>query len=162
MRLFPRREVTAFVGLMEVDQLVIGPLRPAPRGLKTLAGEDGHGRRDGDVGREIKVDLVLPIEPAGGNPRVGQPVERDVVEHVVACEIACGVSIDRTPEHRRGHRRRRLGIAVTMVEQPGRQIDGRIRQPVQCLRARAHDLRVGASLRKLQLELLEGVFFVVR
>jgi hypothetical protein len=68
LRLFPRREVPAFVGLVEVDQLVIGPLRPAPRRLKTLAWEDGDGRRDGDVGREIKVDLVLPIEPAGENP----------------------------------------------------------------------------------------------
>jgi hypothetical protein len=64
--------VTAFVGLVEVDQFVLGPLRPAPRRLKTFAGEDGHSRGDRDVGWEVKIDLVFLIETRRGNRRVGQ------------------------------------------------------------------------------------------
>jgi hypothetical protein len=43
--------------------------------------------------------MIFPVEPGGRNTRVRQPVERDVVEHVVACKIACGVPIDRAPEY---------------------------------------------------------------
>jgi hypothetical protein len=38
--------------------------------------------------------------------RVRQPIEREVVEHVVSRKIACRVSIDGAPEHGRGYRRR--------------------------------------------------------
>ena len=42
--LLPCSEVTAFVRLVEIDQLVIRLLRPAPRRLIVLAGEDRDGR----------------------------------------------------------------------------------------------------------------------
>jgi hypothetical protein len=43
LRLFPGRIVTAFVNLVVIDKVVIGPLGPAPRGFIVLAGKDAHG-----------------------------------------------------------------------------------------------------------------------
>ena len=133
LRLFPGGEMAAFVDLVEIDELVIGPLGPTPRRLIVLAGKDAHRSRDRDVGGVVKVDVTFPIEASRGNRRVRQPIEREVVEHVVAREVACGMSIDRAPEHGRGDRRRRLAITVAVVKQPGCQADGRIRQSVQRL-----------------------------
>src|SRR2546428_13835124 len=66
-RLFPRREVPAFVVLLVVDQVGIRPLRPAPRGRIELVGEDAHGHRDGGVdaldGEERRTP-ALPVEAA--------------------------------------------------------------------------------------------------
>src|SRR6266481_8692807 len=42
LRLFPRREVSAFVDLVVVDELGIRLLRPAPRGLIELVRKPGH------------------------------------------------------------------------------------------------------------------------
>src|SRR6185436_10021988 len=54
-RLFPRREVAAFVRLMEVGEVRVAALRPAPGGLVDLAGEDGERRRDGELlGAEVR------------------------------------------------------------------------------------------------------------
>ena len=61
--------------------------------------------------------LVLPIETGRGNSGVRQPVERDVVEDVVACELARGVSLeDRFDEPG-------LARAVPVVDHERRQID---------------------------------------
>src|SRR5258706_10878074 len=40
--LFPRSEVAALVELVEVDELGIRPLGPAPRGCVDLVGKDAH------------------------------------------------------------------------------------------------------------------------
>ena len=48
--MFPGRIMPAFLGLVEVDELVIGAFRPTPRRLIVLARKDAHGSRDGDVG----------------------------------------------------------------------------------------------------------------
>ena len=56
LRLFPGREVPAFVELVVVDEFGIRPLRPAPRGWIEFVREDAHGNRDGDAfGIEIPV-----------------------------------------------------------------------------------------------------------
>ena len=68
--------------------------------------------------------------------------------------------MDGTPEHGRGHRRRRLVITIAVVKHPGGEADRRIRQSIQCLRARCHHLCVGASLRKQYRELLVSAAFV--
>ena len=49
LRLLPGREVAAPVGLVEVDQVVVGLLRPATRRLVNLTWKDRYGSRDGDV-----------------------------------------------------------------------------------------------------------------
>src|SRR4029079_6334039 len=84
LRLLPGRKVAAFVGLVVVDELRIGLLRPAPRSLIELLRKGAHGRRDGDVLRGEERELALPVQAGRRDRRVRQPVERDVVEDVVA------------------------------------------------------------------------------
>ena len=111
----------AFVDLVVVDELGIRPLCPTPRRLILLAGKDAHGHRDGDALGVEKAALVFPIETRRRDPRVRQPVERDVVEDLVARQFARGA---RGPVQSRGDRRRRLAVSVIVVEQPGGQADG--------------------------------------
>ena len=93
LRLFPGREVPAFVELVVVDELRIRLLCPAPRGWIEFVREDAHGNRDGDaLDSEERRLLVLPIETAARKRRVRQPGDRDVVEDVVARE-ALGLSV---------------------------------------------------------------------
>src|SRR5688572_31752392 len=69
------------VRLVEVDEVRIAALRPAPGGLVDLAGEGGKRRRNGELlGKEVR-RLVVPVAAGRGDPGVGQPVEGDVVEH---------------------------------------------------------------------------------
>ncbi len=44
LRLFPGRIVSAFVELVEIEELVIRPLCPAARGLIVLTRKDAHGQ----------------------------------------------------------------------------------------------------------------------
>src|SRR5271170_2628136 len=136
------------VYLVVVDEFVIRPLCPTPGGLIVLAGKDAHSSWDGDISRVIKIEVKFPIETSRRNRRVRQPVECEVVEYIVSCQVTCGVSINRAPEHCRGDRRRRLAITVTVVKEPSCQADGRIRQSVQRLRTSRHHLRVGTFLCK--------------
>src|SRR5215831_2348999 len=75
LRLFPGGEVAALVDLVEVDELRVGPLGPAPRRLILLAREDAHGHRDGDALGVEEATLVLPVETRRGDPGVREPVE---------------------------------------------------------------------------------------
>ena len=71
-----------------VDEVVgIRAFGPASRGLVELVGEDADGERDRDGLGVEEVRLVLPVQAGRGNPGVGQPVERDVVEDVVSGEV---------------------------------------------------------------------------
>ena len=90
----------AFINVAEVDEFGIRPLRPTSRSLIVLAGEDAHCGWDREVGRVIKIEVKLPIEASRGNGGVRQPVEGEVVEYIISCQVTCGVSIDRAPERR--------------------------------------------------------------
>src|SRR5436190_9823686 len=74
LRLLPGGEVPASVDLVEVDEVGVRLLRPAPRGLVDLVREDAHGDRDGDVLDRDVGALVpgqpLPVQARGGDPRV--------------------------------------------------------------------------------------------
>ena len=94
-----------------------------------LVREDAHGDRDRDVLDGEERQLVLPVEARRGDRRVRQPVERDVVEDVVARE-ALGLSVEDAGDE--------LVAAHVVVEHPGREADGRIRDPVERLRAVRH------------------------
>src|SRR4051812_8295936 len=88
VRLLPGGEVTALFDLVEVDELGIRPLGPAARRLVLLAGE--HGDRDRDV-HALGVEepaLVFPVQTRRRDAAVRQPVQRDVVEDLVTCELA--------------------------------------------------------------------------
>ena len=89
----------ALVDLVVINEPVIRPLRPTPGGLIVLARKNAHGSRDGDVGGIVEVDMTFPIEASRRKRCVRQPIECEVVEDVVACKVACGMSIDRAPEH---------------------------------------------------------------
>jgi hypothetical protein len=91
--LFPRREVSAFVGLVIIDEIGIRPLCPTPWGLNDLVGKGAHRDRDGDVLRCEEGKLVLPINTRRRDRRVGQPVERDVVEDVLSRETV-GLAVE--------------------------------------------------------------------
>ena len=87
--LLPGREVAASVEPVVVDEVVrIRALGPAPRRLIELVGEHADGERDRDVLGVEEVRLVLPIQASRRDPGVRQPVERDVVEEVIAREVA--------------------------------------------------------------------------
>lgn len=81
----------ALVYLVEVDEVVIRTLCPAPRGLVVLAGKDADGSRDEDVGVVVEAVLIFPVEAGRRNRRACQPVERDVVQDIVSGEVARGV-----------------------------------------------------------------------
>ena len=151
----------SLVSLVVVDEFLICALRPTPRGLIVLTRKDADGSRDGDVGGVVKVDVTFPIEARRRNRRIRQPVEREVVEDVVAREVARRMSIDCTPERGRGDRRRGLAITVAVVKHPGCQANGRIRQPVQRLRPRCHHLGIGTPLREQNAQLLVRASFLV-
>ena len=68
MRLFPGREVTAFVHLVVIDEIGIGPLGPTPRCLILLARKDGYGDRNGDALGVEEATLVFPVETDAETP----------------------------------------------------------------------------------------------
>src|SRR5262249_58636907 len=84
-RLFPSREVPAFVVLVVEDELGICAFRPAPWSRIELVGEDAYGHGDGDAfDTEIRPFAEpLPIETGTRKGCVRQPGDRDVVEDVV-------------------------------------------------------------------------------
>jgi hypothetical protein len=102
LRLFPGREVTALGGFMEVVQRGMGLPWPAFRRAIDLVREhrdrDRHFDLIGLLCRGAKVVVVIfPVEAGRGGAAVGEPVERDVVEHFVATNHAFGVAVAVAP-----------------------------------------------------------------
>src|ERR1700760_1548435 len=69
LRLFPGREVTAFVDLVEVDQVAIGAPGPCLRSLIALPWENSNGDRKRDLGSHLRARKnrtasgILPVQP---------------------------------------------------------------------------------------------------
>lgn len=120
---FPGRKVSAFLELVVIDEVVIRLLRPTPRGLIELVGEDAHGSRDGDVdgSEEARLSFVkrFQVETGRGNPRVRQPVECDVVEDFVSRDVPERLSVEEACNF--------LVTDRVVVENLRCQADGRIR-----------------------------------
>src|SRR5262249_39235839 len=114
-------KVAALVHRVEVDEVGVRLLGPAPRRLVLLAGKDGHGDGDGDALGIEEAALVLPIETRRRDSRVRQPIERDVVEDFVARQFARAT---RSPLQCRDDRRGWLAVSIVVVEKPGRETDG--------------------------------------
>src|SRR5262245_18627449 len=119
LRLLPRREVGALVELVVVDEVRIGLLRPTARSRVDLVREDAHSYRDLDApGVEEasrRLVRIVPVEARRGDCRVGDPVERDVVEDV-ALRQPLGLSIEDAGDH--------LLAARVVVNHPGCEADG--------------------------------------
>src|SRR5262249_10643569 len=81
--LLPAGEVSALGKLVVVNELGIRLLCPTPRRLVELVREGADGHRDLDALRREEGELVLPVEPGGRHPRIRQPEQRGVVEHIV-------------------------------------------------------------------------------
>src|SRR6185437_7980334 len=104
-----------------MDEFGVRALGPTPRGLILLARKNAYSHRNGDALGVEKAALVLPIETRRRDPRVCQPIKRDVVEDLVTRQFAGGA---RGPIQSRGDRRGRLAISIIVVEKPGGQADG--------------------------------------
>src|SRR4030095_14227702 len=96
---FPGGEVAALVGLVEVDQVGVRLLDPAARGREDLAREGGEADRDRDLRGSLASGAggglsALPVRPGRRRPGAGQPVQADVVEDVVAGEVARGLAVE--------------------------------------------------------------------
>src|SRR5690349_22741176 len=77
-------EMSAASGFVPIEETGIDPLAPQSRRLKQFAGENAHGYRQIEpLRREIGRETLI-VETRGGRGRVGEPIERDVVEHLVA------------------------------------------------------------------------------
>src|SRR5262249_35564038 len=87
--LFPGGEGPAPVRLVEVGEVVVRVLDPVARRLEELVREHRVSDRELDVRRRILerrlcAPPVLPVQPRGRGACTRQPVQRDVVEDVVA------------------------------------------------------------------------------
>src|ERR1700675_876271 len=112
-----------------MDEFGICFLYPAPRSSVDLIGINADGNRNGDVLGGEKGKLVSQIQTSRRDRRVRQPVEGDVVENVISRKALGLAGKDARHE-------RLTGFVV--VEYPGRQADGRVRNPVKRLRAVRH------------------------
>src|SRR5262249_4703159 len=111
----------AFVDLVVVNELGIGPLSPAPRGLILLAGKDAHGHRNGDALGVEEATLIFPVEAGRREPRNPQPIKTEIVEDLVKRQFRRGAG---GPVKSRGDRRGRLAASIIVVEKPSGQADG--------------------------------------
>src|SRR3954463_928898 len=109
------------------------------RRLKQLVWKDAHSYRDGHALWAEKGQPVFRIETTRRNPRIRQPVVRDVVEDVVSCQ-ALGVSVEDASDQRQTCRVVSGEAAPDQpklcrcgVEHPRSKADGRIRNSVQRL-----------------------------
>src|SRR5262245_34625162 len=88
--LLPCGEVSALVDLVEVSQLGIGAPRPCLRGSIDVLRKYRDGDRQRDLGGLLRARgndaascAVFPVQPRRRRRGDRQPVQRDVVEHVV-------------------------------------------------------------------------------
>jgi hypothetical protein len=119
LRLLPCRVVPASVHFVEIDQVGIRALRPAPGSLKQLLREHSHRGRDRHALRIEEAKRVLVVETSRGDPRVPPPRQRDVVEHLIPRQLTDGLSVDEGV----GDVQVALGV---MVRDPGGQPGGRV------------------------------------
>src|SRR3954462_13504230 len=120
LRLLPGGEVAALVVCVEMDEAGVRPLCPTPRRLILLAGEDRHGHRYRDALLVEEAPLVFPVEARRGDPGLGQPVQRDVVEDLITRQFAGGAggAVQRSDDRRGG-----LAVGIVVVEKPGGEAD---------------------------------------
>src|SRR5215203_6763064 len=110
--------------LVVINKFWISALCPAPRGFILLAGKDRHRHRNGDAFCVEEPALVFPIQARRRDTGVCQPVKRDVVEYLVTRQLTscAGRSVES-----RSDGGGRLAIGVIVIEKPGSEADGRIR-----------------------------------
>src|SRR4029450_7838819 len=86
-RLLPGGEMGALVVTPVEDEVRIGLAGPALGRLVDFVAEGAHAGRQGHAARIEEAAFGasrFPIEPGGRDRRVGEPVEGDIVEDIVA------------------------------------------------------------------------------
>ena len=134
LRLFPGREMSAFVDLMEVDEIAIGAPRPCLRSSIDIIWKYRDCDRERDVAgllrsrnNDAASRAVLPVQACRRGRGICQPIQRDVIQHVVFRRGLFGIVAIRPLREARMH------------ENPRCQARGRVRCAVaDCLRSRSH------------------------
>src|SRR5580658_1008476 len=79
--------MTAFVQLVEINQLGICAYCPAFRSCINFIRENTYGNRDGNIPRVEETALcsqsAFPIEAGGRETRIGKPVQGNIVENII-------------------------------------------------------------------------------
>src|SRR6476619_4799259 len=87
------REVASLGSLVPIEELRVDPVGPKLQRPVQLSGEDAYGHREVHLlSGEIRVE-TFGVDPRGGGRGRCQPVQTDVVEHVVARQNAFGIVI---------------------------------------------------------------------
>src|SRR5262245_27386198 len=121
LRLLPRGKVRACRMTLVVRQLGIGLFGPLPRNRADLLREGAYHDRDRDPLRSEECQFVFRIEACRRYPRVGQPVEGDVVETIVSRQ-PLGGTVDHASD---------LPVGPDiMIDTPRGQADRRILDPI--------------------------------
>src|SRR5882724_9187804 len=110
-------EMSAMGGFVPVEESRIDPLAPQSRRLKQFARENAHGDRQIELlSREIGRETLV-VKARGGCGGVGEPIERDVVEHLVARDFPLRFAVA-------------VGPLAELFVDPRRLTGGRVRQRV--------------------------------
>src|SRR5258706_1579315 len=110
-------EMSAAGGFVPIGESRIDPLARQSRRSKQFAGENAHG--DGQIEplrREIGRETLI-VEARRGRGGVGEPIERDVVEHLVAGDLPLRFVVA-------------VGPLTELFVDPRRLAGGRVRQRV--------------------------------
>src|SRR5260221_1153402 len=93
LRLLKRGEVTTFRNLVPVEGLRIGLTPPTLRRCEKVAFKDTHSNRqiEGHSGEILGETLI--VESRRGCSGVGQPVESNVIQHVIDRDALRGVTL---------------------------------------------------------------------
>src|SRR4029077_7659356 len=145
--LLKRGEVTTFRNLVPVEELRIGLVAPYLRRCEKVAFEDADCNRQIEGHSREIFRPTLVIEARRGCSRVGQPVKRDVIQHVIERDGLCGITLVVAP---------RLKLLVDPHCLPNRRIGQTV---PQCLRTRRLDGAISGSIARILAELSQRRLF---
>ena len=150
--------MSAFGELVVVDELHIRLLRPALRRLINFFRKRAHADRKLDPSRveEAACRQIMPHVPVETRRRdrgIRQPIERDVVENVVAAQ-PFRLAVENAGDH--------LVAANVVIKYPARKTNRQIDDSVERLWPKRHLVRVAQPILIEVIELIPRVLFVGR
>src|SRR5262249_45042590 len=126
-------------------------LRPASGGGIDFIRKCADRDRNRNALRSEERELALPEETPRRGSCVGQPIERDVIDDIIARETLC-LSVEYAADERLARR--------IVIEHPGSESDWRIVQPVKRLRTVPHFECVTDAVLVEEVELFPSIFLV--